>query len=329
MTPQEAYKVLDVSAEISDDDLKKKYKELCFKYHPDKYKEDPNKFKVINEAYQLVTDYRANPSKYEPQKSGFWGNVSDIAPDFFVNFGFENEWSKPRTAPTHVRLSLNISFHESIKGCNKEITYSRIIKCNTCDGIGIKKTGNGCDSCDGFGRSTTNNRGVIFQSTCAKCSGKNVKQSKCDKCNGKRHFEETRTGTIAVPAGTANGDVLRLVGEGNFVQKSFFGDTYTDVFVTVNVAAHPTMQLKDADVFSILKISLLEALEGVSKEIETVYGVKTVTVKPGSRHSDQIKIPHCGVSNRNGMHIVQLDVDYPEDISKLIGVLKDGIHNPV
>jgi molecular chaperone DnaJ len=329
MTPHEAYKTLDVSADISDDDLKKKYKELCFKYHPDRYKEDPNKFKVINEAYQLICDYRQNPAKYEPQKPGFWGNVQDIAPDFFVNFGFENEWSQPRVQPTNIRLNVNISFYESVKGCNKEITYKRTLKCDGCDGIGIKKTGNGCDGCDGFGRVTTNNRGVIFQSACSKCNGKNVKQNRCEKCRGKRHLEENRTGSITVPPGTSNGDILRLMGEGNFAQRGFFGDTYTDVFVSVSVKPHATMHQKEGHVYSTLKISLLEALEGVTKEIETVYGVKQVTVKAGSRHSDQIKIPECGVKTRNGMHIVQLDVDYPEDLSKLIGALKDGVHNTV
>ena len=328
MTPQAAYKVLEVSADISDEDLKKKYKELCFKYHPDKYKEDPNKFKVINEAYQLITDYRQNPAKYEPQKPGFWANMPDISPDFFVNLGFENEWAQPKTI-SHIKLSIDVSFHDAVKGCTREITYTRTLKCPTCDGIGFKKTSNGCDSCDGFGRVTINNNGMIFQSSCQKCSGKNVKQTKCDKCNGKRHLEETRTGAISVPAGSKHGDVLRLMGEGNFAQKSFFGDTYTDVFVSVNVAAHDSMQLKGTDVYSSMKLSLLEALEGVTKEVETVYGMKEITVKPGSRHSDQIKIPGCGVKSRNGMHVVELDVHYPEDLSKLIGVLKDGIHNPV
>jgi molecular chaperone DnaJ len=329
MTPKEAYNLLDVPSEISGDDLKKKYKELCFKYHPDKYKKDPDKFKKINEAYQLITDYRQNPQKYEPKNPGVWANVPDIAQDFFINLGFENEWSQPSAPPPQIRILVELSFHESVMGCTKDITYKRLNKCKTCDGTGLKKTGNGCDGCDGFGRVTTNSRGVIFQSVCTKCSGRDVAQNKCEECNGNRYIEETRTGTVNIPQGSKSGDTLRLLREGNFVGKSFFGDSYTDVFINVKVTPHTTMRLEESNVYSNCKITLLEALEGTSKEIETVYGVKKITIKSGSRHSDQIKIPNCGVKSKNGWHIVQLDVQYPEDLNVLIGVLKDGIHNSV
>jgi molecular chaperone DnaJ len=177
MTPQEAYKILDVSQDISDDDLKKKWKNLAKDYHPDLYKEDPNKFKQINEAYQLVKDYRANPNKYQPNmQGGFWNTVVDLGDiffnnggDFFNNGGDDEDRLPP---PKHIKITVEISFQESVLGCTKEVAYDRNLKCTLCQGSGGKKLGNGCDQCDGFGRKTINNKGMIFQTSCAKCFGK-------------------------------------------------------------------------------------------------------------------------------------------------------------
>lgn len=335
MTPQEAYKFLDLSAELSDDELKQKYKELAKKYHPDIYKEDPDKFKKINEAYQLVTDYRAHPEKYEPKMAGgggIWGNIVDLGDiffgggDFFRNANNDNEDRIP--PQTNIKINLDITFHESVLGCTKEITYNRNVKCTLCQGAGSKHTGNGCDACDGFGRSTINNKGMIFQTACSKCSGKNTKKTKCVACDGKKVLNDKRTGMVNVPAGTINAETLRLGGEGNFAGRHMMGERYTDVYIHVKVEPYEGMSIKDKKhVHSILTLSLLEALEGVTREVKTVYGNKEITVKAKSRHGDQIEIPKCGVKNTSGAHIIELNVEYPADISILVGVLKDAGNN--
>lgn len=331
MTPQEAYKFLDVSDSISDDELKTKYKELARKYHPDVFKEDPEKFKKINEAYQLVTDFRTNPNKYPPKiqnGGGFWGSIVDLG-DIFFNGGdfFRNASDEEDNLPTisHIKITLNISFQESILGCIKDVAYNRNLKCSLCQGAGSKKTGNGCDKCDGFGRRTINNTGMIFQTSCDKCFGKNTKKDICAACFGKRFLNDKRAGQINVPPGTANDETLRLVGEGNYAGRHLMGDNYTDVFVHIKVEPYKKMLLKDKkDVYSEINISLLEALEGVTKEVETLYGDKEIIIKPQSKHSDRINIPKCGVKNTDGVHIIQLNVDYPTDITTLVGVLKDA-----
>jgi len=327
MDIKKAYSTLGVDINISDEDLKKKYRELARTYHPDVNKDQPDKLKEINEAHQLIIDYRAHPEKYQPkmQGGGFWNNVVDLGDiffnggDFFRNASNNDDRLPP---PTHIQIILNISFHESVLGCTKEVSYERNLKCSLCQGAGSKHTGNGCDKCDGFGRRTLNNKGMIFQTSCDKCYGKNTKKDKCVTCAGKKVISDKRTGMINIPAGSNNNEVLRLAGEGNFAGRHMLGDSYTDVLVQLKVEPYKDLYLKDKNVCSSVTISLLEALEGVSKEIETVYGNKEIIIQPQSKHSDQIQIPKCGVKDTDGAHVIQLNVNYPDDISILIGALK-------
>ena len=324
MTPQEAYAILGVQEDISDEDLKKIYRDNAKKYHPDVNKNDPNKFKQINEAYQLIIDFRTNPNKYAPKtQQGFWNNINFN--DIFQGIG-GNPFGQVKQSVHHIIpiiIKIDVSFHESILGCQKEIKYNRSIKCNTCDGAGSKSIKNDCKNCNGFGQCTQQQRGMIFQVGCPKCKGQGIKQEQCNICKGKSTLDDQRSGNINIPAGSNNGDVLRMAGEGNFSGQSVFGDSYSDVNIHINVKSHPIMSLKNKDVYSEYKISLLEAFEGKILDIETVYGNKTITIKPGSRHSDQIKIPSCGVKDSNGMHIVQLNVEYPTNIDKLIEILRN------
>lgn len=331
MNIDEAYLILEISKDISDDELKKTYKKLARKYHPDIYKDDPEKFKQINEAYQLITDFREHPEKYQPKPSqgGFWSNVVDLGEIFFNRGDFFRQSSEESVSfrATNINIKINLSFHESVLGCTKEISYNRNIKCKFCNAQGMKHIGNGCASCDGFGIVTTNNKGMIFQTICSKCNGKGVKKEKCEKCKGKRILEDKRTGNISVPPGSTNGDKLRLAGEGHFVKTHFF-DVYSDVNIQLIIEPYKDMVMNGNNILTKCKISLLEALEGTTKVIETVYGNKDITIPPQSRHSDEIKIPTCGVKGTDGVHIVYLNVEYPNDVSKIIEVLKDNTHNP-
>lgn len=328
MNIQECYELLEVKSDISDDDLKAKFKKLAAKYHPDIYP-DPEKFKKINSAYQAVMDYRQNPQKYEPKQSGFWSNMPGIDPNFFINLDFQEEWSQNQIKANHIKIHTKLNFSESVLGAVKEISYEHFIKCRECDGAGSRKIKNDCKDCDGFGRVTVKQQGAVFRAACNKCYGNNVKNEACKKCNGKKTISENRTGNVQIPPGVQNGHNLRLAGEGNFAGRSFFGDAYTDVFVMVQVEPDKEMYIKGNDVCCNQKISLLEALEGTKKEIDTVYGKKEIVVQPKSKHCDEIKIPKCGVKNTNGYHIVKLSVDYPEDVTHLIEVLKDAVPNSV
>lgn len=332
MDIKKAYEILNVSENISDADLKNTYKKLAVKYHPDVYKEDPNKFKEINEAYQLILDYKAHPEKYAPTSHGFWEQVVDLGGDVFFNgfpFGFKNRRAKPTGRMNDIEIAIDISFQDSVLGCNKHITFTRDTVCNACNGNGEILHKNNCTSCDGFGKQTQQKNNVFFQGKCNVCNGKNIKKEDCKKCNHTGVITETRDGSIDVPPGVMNGHSLRLNGEGHQVMHPMFGVMNTNVIIHIRVSSFKDFRLVGQDVISNLNISLLEALQGVQKDVETIYGTKQIYIQPKTKHLDQVKISGCGVQDTNGFHIVNLHVIYPNNVSNLIKALSNDISNSV
>lgn len=319
MKIQEAYQLLEVDENISDEDLKRKYKEAAKKYHPD-ICDDKEKFKSINEAHQLIKDHRENPHKYAPQQDFFSGfNITDF-------FGGGNRHQKPPISASHIQIHLSLSFHEAIKGVEKEITYHRNSKCEPCDGNGSKHLSNGCPECDGFGRTAQRRANFIIQGACSKCQGKNVKEENCIACQGKRVKSEERKGNVQIPPGAKNNDILRMQGEGHYVGKVFMGqDGATDVHLILQVSPFKDFSLQENDVHSSLDISLLQALTGFETEVETVYQTQSVSIPAQSKHLDQIKIPHQGVGGQ-GFHIVNLRLQYPDNLDALINHLQKESH---
>jgi len=326
MKIDEAFDILEVAKTATEDELRTKYKELAFKYHPDKYKEDPNKLTQINSAYQLITDYKKNPAKYE-QHASFPGNgfqyqhvnFNDIFSQFGDQFpGSSNQRQNYPPPQLHVKLT----FNQSVLGEEKQIKYERYIKCDPCGGAGLERIGNGCDACDGFGRSVSSNNGMMFAKTCTKCYGKNVKKNQCNKCKGKSVLNSEVAGSVSIPPGVSNGTALRLQGAGHFVGGGMFGDAYGDVIVNISVEKDDELQLNGDDVISYMKISLLNALIGCNKDTKTIHGIKSITIPPMSKNKEEIRIDTCGVKNTKGVQRVILDVSYPENIDKLINFLK-------
>jgi len=321
MNINEAYKILGVSADISDEDLKKKHKEYVKKYHPDVYKEDPNKLKLINEAYQYVQEYRKNPNIFSHDYNQHI-NYNDIFSDFFGNQNpfFHSDVRRNVSIPS---LSIRISFQESILGCEKNISYNREVECEVCNGEGHKLISNGCTECNGFGRITRQMGGMVSVMTCNKCFGRSVKKEICKKCDGIGTQEMNVNGKINIPPGISDNSTLRIAGGGNFAGKSnFFNQSsYTDLFVNIKVDPYKNMTLVNQDVVSELSINLLDALRGTVREVDTVYGKKTLEIKAGVKNKDEVTIPGCGVKNTKGCHRFILNVEYPSDLNKLITFL--------
>lgn len=323
MKVDEAYSILGVDKTATEDQLKTKYKQLAKEYHPDINKNEPDKFKSINEAYQLITDYKQNPAKYE-QRNSFPGagfqyqhvNFDDI----FSQFGdFSNASNQKHPPP---QLHIKITFNQSVLGEDRQIKYTRFAKCSGCNGMGLERVGNGCASCDGFGRSVSRGGGMVFAQTCNKCYGKNVKKNQCNKCVGKSVISSEIAGSISIPPGVLDNATLRLQGAGHYAGSGIFGDAYGDVLVNVSVEKDDDLKLDGNNVISHLELSLLDALSGCEREIKTVYGNKTITIPQQSKHNEIIHIEKCGVKNTTGTQCVILDIIYPENIDKLINFLK-------
>jgi molecular chaperone DnaJ len=318
----EAYSILGVDKSISDEDLKKRYKQMAKDHHPDIHPEDAEKFKQINAAHQLIQDHRQNPEKYAPRSpfgGGGFGGFSVNLNDLFG--GLNNEPQQKQINLPPIVFNIDISFQESILGISKELKYTRCIKCDTCNGTGSEAISNGCTSCNGFGKITRRSGNTVFTSACSKCQGKGVKKKDCIACIGKAIKDTDVSGSVNIPPGTKNNDILRLQGAGHYTGNSIFGDAYGHVSINVKVIPEDNMLLVGTDVVSTLKLSMADALVGCKREIKTVLGMKEIEVIPMSRNNDEVEIKGCGVANTNGTHRVVLDVAYPDNTDELIEFL--------
>lgn len=328
MNISEAYSTLGVSQDISDDDLKSSYRDLAKKFHPDIYKDDPNKFKTINEAYQLITDHRAHPEKYQPRSpfgngspfgaGGFHININDI----LSGFGAQAQESALQFNFSQIHKTIPISFNESILGTNQNIEYRKYTKCVKCNGTGFKKEKNDCIQCDGFGRIVQNKNGAVYSMSCNKCYGKNIKRHNCPDCANKGVVDIGVALTIHIPPGTCNNSQLQLRGQGHYEGQTVFGESYSNVILSIKVEPDSELEMVGIDVVSKVNISLLEALTGKTERVKTVKGEYAINILPKSKNKDEIKIDGCGVAGTLGYQRVVININYPENIDKLIETLK-------
>jgi molecular chaperone DnaJ len=315
MNLQEARTILEISPDTTAEEAKKKYRDLTKKYHPDVNKEPgaEDKFKKINEAYSCIQNGKGN-DKEDFDMAGHnpfeWG--------FNINQPFGRQRSQ-KVNLQHVQTNTTISFKESVLGTKKEISFTRKIKCDECNGNGEQQISNGCDKCHGLGTFTQQRGNMIFTQTCNKCGGR-IKSQPCQKCNTTGSIVMDVSVQVNIPGGVIDGNILRLGGMGNFAGNFMGIDQYTDAHLTISVTPQPNLKLIKQDVVSTLKISLLEGLSGCTKSVETISGFKDININPKSRNNDEVIIPGLGVEGV-GNHRIILDVEYPENVTDLIDFL--------
>lgn len=316
MRLSEAYKVLDLPNNASTDVVKKKYRELSRKYHPDLNK-DPgaeSKFKEISEAYSTIEKGEEEidmPNGFNP----------------FSPFGSSFQRSKVRNE-SNIVINTNISFADSVLGIKKEISFNRKGKCNECEGQGTININNGCEKCKGKGQVTVKQNNMIFVQTCNQCMGK-LKVKNCNTCNSTGAVDTTVNLTVNIPAGVVNGNILRLSGMGNYLGSSSFagimaGDHFTDVHLHIYVESDPILRLEDNTVVCDLELSLLEALKGCTKTVKTVVGNKEIKINPLSKNNEHVTIPNVGIKGTGEQKVI-LNVMYPNNVSEIINLLESGV----
>jgi molecular chaperone DnaJ len=323
MKKEDAYSVLGLSSDASEDEVKKKYREMSKKYHPDVNK-SPNadqEFKKINEAHDRIKNNNFEDNQPPRGFSGFGGfeiNLQDLI-NFHQN-GFSSErQSKGRDLPP-VQTSVVISFKESVFGCKKELSFDRYLKCQPCEGTGKILLSNGCVACHGKGKITSQKGNMIFSSTCNKCKGK-INTEDCKSCKLEGSVSSNTTISINIPSGISN-NTLRLSNIGNYLGNHAFGERYSDVYVHVRVIPENNFSIEGNDVVSRTPLTLLDALQGCTKQIETLDGQKTISVPPLSKNKDEVIIPNLGLARQGNQRVV-LQVEYPSDTNQLINYLKE------
>lgn len=340
------YEVLGVGKGASDEEIKKAYRVLAKKYHPDMNPGDANaaeKFKEASEAYAVLSDPEKRRqydqfghAAFEGGGAGFNGggfdfsgaDFSDIFGDIFGEFFGGGRSRGARSGPAkgaNIRASVRITFMESITGTEKELTLNLKDPCPTCKGTGAKPgtTPQMCPKCGGKGQVVFTQQSLFGTvrnvQTCPECggSGKIIKD-KCADCGGTGYKTSRKTIKVAIPAGIDNGQSVRIREKG---EPGINGGPRGDLLVEVLVSSHPTFQREDYDIFSVVDMSYAVAALGGSVVIDTVDGRVVYDVKPGTQTGARIRLRGKGVPSLRdkdirGDHYVTLVVKTPERLSK-------------
>lgn len=351
MAKRDYYDILGVSRDASEDEIRKAYKRLAKKYHPD-ISTEPNaeeKFKEIQEAYSVLSDkqkrqaYNSFGHGFEGFKgfqrssgfsgtggfSGFDFDFSDIFNAFtgsgfsdIFGEGFRHE-SGPRSG-SDIKVTLSVSFEEAAFGTEKEIVIERTALCSACNGKGYIKESDvqTCPACHGSGRTVRARRTMfgVFQTvtTCNKCGGTGkIVKNPCKKCNGKGFVREKNRVKVKIPAGINSGNYLRLKGQGNAGQR---GGRYGDVYVVIFVEPHEIFKRDNSDVYCEIPISFSEAALGSEIEAPTLYGMAKLRVPPGTQSGTIFRMKGKGIKKLNssgkGDEYVKVILETPKSLSR-------------
>ena len=313
------YKVLGVDQNASAQEIKKAYRKLAKKYHPDLSggaEDAQEKLKEINQAFSIIGD-EENRAKYDrygdaafdPNAgfSGFSGNMGDIFSDLFSDFfsgGRSRSYREDPNAPKRgedIQLRVNISFRESVIGVEKEVEFKRYKTCSTCDGDGAKpgKEKKKCSKCRGSGKVTTTQNTPFGQfssvHTCPNCNGSGVEfEEKCETCHGEGRTVKTSKIKVKIPSGISSGDIIPVRGQGHDGKN---GGQSGDVYIVVDVQEHEIFKRYDNDIFYELPISYATAALGNDIEIPTLEGKRDFHIPAGTQNDDRFKLKGEGMQD--------------------------------
>ena len=337
------YEVLGVSKTASDDEIKKAFRTLAKKYHPDMHpgdKECEEKFKEAQEAYAVLSDAEKRKQYDQFGHAAFDGtgggaggfdfsgmDMGDIFGDLFGDFFGGGSRRRTNDGPmkgSNLRTSVRITFEEAIFGCEKEIEMVLKDECHTCHGTGAKPgtTPETCPKCGGKGKVVFTQQSffgtVQNVQTCPDCggSGKIIKD-KCPDCRGTGYIASKKKIQVSIPAGIDNGQSVRIREKG---EPGINGGPRGDLLVEVVVSRHPTLHRQDMNIYTTAQISFAQAALGGEIRIHTVDGDVLYEVKPGTQTNTRIRLKGKGVpSLRNksvrGDHYVDLVVQTPTGLS--------------
>lgn len=343
MANKDFYEVLGIDKSASDEEIKKAFKKLALKYHPDRNQGDAEaeeKFKEINEAYQVLSDpekrqrydqfgtadFNGAGGGFDGFDFGGFGGFGDIFGDIFGGgfggFGGGGTKNGPRKG-ADLEYDLTLTFEEAMAGCEKEIKVTRREKCETCGGSGAKagtspKT---CSKCGGRGRIQVQRRtplGVMSTTaTCDACHGEGkIIEDPCQTCKGTGKERKTRSITINIPAGVDTGNVMPLRGQGEAGEN---GGPAGDLYINIRVMTHSTFKRKGNDIHMETHISFGKAVLGTDIKVPTIDGDVTYKVPAGTQSGTVFRLKGKGVPRVNsagrGDHYVKVIVDVPKSLN--------------
>lgn len=350
------YKILGVEKGASQDEIKKAFRKLAHKYHPDKQGGDEEKFKEVNEAYQVVGNEEKR-KKYDQfgsdfdQQGGFGGgagwedfmraargqggqnvnfdfgdiDLGDLFGGMFGGFGGRGGGRGRRVRRGNdIQVDVQLEFKEAVFGTEKEIRLTKQNNCPVCSGSGNEPGSKmqKCAQCNGQGQvrqvQQTMFGAMQTVGTCPSCQGQGESaEKKCKHCSGSGRMRSESKYNVKIPAGIDDGRAIKLTGKG---ESAGAGGESGDLYVVVHVKTDKEFERRDDDIYTDLHISYVQAALGDKVEINTVDGMKTLTIPEGTQSHQQIRLKNLGVPSLHGggrgSHFVRVIVDVPKHISR-------------
>ncbi|MDO6459871.1 molecular chaperone DnaJ [Granulosicoccaceae sp. 1_MG-2023] len=316
MSERDYYEVLGVDKSAGSAELKKAYRRLAMKYHPDRNQNNPDaeaNFKEVKEAFEILSDpqKRAAYDQYGHAgvrgQGGFGGgqggaDFSDIFGDVFGDiFGGGGRRGGQRVhRGDDLQYNLEISLEEAVAGKEVKLEIPTLVHCDTCDGTGAKPgtKPTTCSTCNGMGQVRMQQGFFSVQQTCPNCRGTGqVISDPCDDCHGRGRIRQEKTLSVKVPAGVDTGDRIRLSGEGEAGER---GGPAGDLYVAIRVKPHKIFERDGSDLHCAMPIDVVTAALGGELEVPTLAGKVSLKIPPGTQSEKMFRLRGKGVKSVHG-----------------------------
>ncbi len=349
-TKKDYYEILGVSRDASQEEIKRRFRELALKYHPDRNpdrrKWAEEKFKEISEAYEVLSDPEKrrlydmyghqglqgafSGPEFSWQDFTHFDDISDLFgsfDDFLRSFGIDLDifgdsfFTTRRTRRTQrgrdLYLELEIDFLEAVKGAEKRITLTKEAKCPQCKGQGYLNPQDItiCPECKGSGVKSKTTGFVFFSTTCPYCKGTGkVIKNPCKECKGRGTIRVRKNIVVKIPPGVEEGTKLRIQGEGEEVSVGRPGDLY----IILKVREHPIFKRDGLDIYCQIHVPLTKAVLGGEVEVPTLEGQVKMKIPPGTQSGTVFRLKNKGIQKnfQRGDEYVKVIVDIPKNLSK-------------
>jgi len=346
MADKDFYEILGVQRNASDDEIKKSYRKLAMKYHPDRNKDDKEserKFKEVSAAYEILKDSEKR-SAYDQyghdafRQGGmgggqgfgdFGGGFSDIFEEFFGGgFGGQSRQRGPQRG-NDLRYNMSVSLQEAYSGKKSQIRIPSYVGCDLCSATGsADKSGpSTCSTCGGQGKVRSTQGFFSIERPCPTCGGEGSSiKNPCLKCSGTGQVKKQKTISVTIPAGVDTGTRIRISGEGEPGQR---GAGNGDLYIFVEVQKDKLFEREEENIFCQIPISITTAILGGDVEVPTIEGKKArLNIPPGTQSETQFRLKGKGMSilrqTRRGDMYVEANVEIPVNLnSKQKAILQE------
>jgi molecular chaperone DnaJ len=342
MSKKDYYSLLGVSKGAADDDIKKAYRKLAMKYHPDRNpnnKEAEQKFKEITEAYEILKDKEKRSLYDQYGDSAFQGGgggfhqqgfssdqFNDIFSDLFGDFmgggsSFRGAGSERKSKGSDLRYDLQIDLKDAFSGIKRNITFSAASGCKSCNATGSasKAAPMTCKGCNGAGVVRAQQGFFAIERTCGQCGGEGkIIQDPCKECRGKGRAERERILAVTIPAGVEHGTKIRLAGEG---EAGLRGGAMGDLYIFVTLKEHPIFKVEGADLKCKAPLKFIIAALGGSIDVPSIDGSPVkLTITPGTQSNAIFRLKGKGMtkmrsSDRGDMYVT-VNIEVPINLTK-------------